>query len=404
MKNIKSFAILTITVILFAACISEFKATLPSSESNILVVSGDIIENTQVDFTLSKTFDLDSPVPPASSYDITATVTLVGSDGSKSAPAKSMGKGVYRMNIGTLSDNVEYCLSIEYEGNIYTSTMSKPITTPEIEGMSFSQPEENGNIGIRVSTAQTASATVQYFIWTYQEDWEFPAKNYTRLYYNKDKKAPDTLSVADKYYCWQSNSVNKLLVASTDNMASNKLTNKQILDYPSDDDRFISLYCITLTQKAVSKSAYQYYLSKKTENEDMGGIFTPQPTELGGNITCSTNSARKAIGFVSVLKNVVTKRFFIDRKDISRTATSCDVYLTPDQVAEAAAAKEITVDEYIINQELEPIGDWAWEKDTRDETDNVVIDLSGYASIICTDCVKAGGSKSKPSWWPNDKE
>ena len=389
---------------LFGACITEFKATLPSEENNLLVVSGDIIENTQVDFTLSKTFSLDIPTPPPSSYEIDAVVTIIGSDGSKSSPATKMGKGVYRMNIGTLSSDVSYGLNIEFEGNVYTSTLSKPMSTPDMENISFSQTEENGPIGICVTTAKTASTDTQYFIWTYQEDWEFPAKNYTRLYYNKVKKAPDTLSVASGYNCWQNNMVNKLLVASTENMVSNKLTNKKILDYPSNDDRFLSLYCITLTQKAVSKAAYQYYLSKRTENEDMGGIFTPQPTDLGGNITCTTNSAKKAIGFVSVIKNTVSKRFFISRTEITRTYASCEVFMTEDQIAETAAQAEMTPDEYIVKEELVPVGDWSWDKGTKDENDVVVIDLTGYATAICTDCVEAGGTKNKPSWWPNDKE
>ena len=103
---ISAAIIALLPVVVVNSCISEFEAGIDTDENAVLVVSGDIIENTEVDFTLSKTFGVDYPAPPGESKEIIATVTMIGSDGSQSAPATSMGQGVYRLAIGELNNDV----------------------------------------------------------------------------------------------------------------------------------------------------------------------------------------------------------------------------------------------------------------------------------------------------------
>ena len=48
----------------------------------------------------------------------------------------------------------------------------------------------------------------------------------------------------------------------------------------------------------------------------MGGLFTPQPSELPTNITCSDPSV-KVIGYVGVSKNVALSRFYINTTKVN---------------------------------------------------------------------------------------
>ena len=397
----KLLYILIILILLPFGCISEFKAELSFEEDDILVVAGDIIENTEVDFVLSKSFSINSANPPAESQNVVATVTVVGSDGYQSSPATPMGKGVYRLAIGELKDDVAYGLRIGYYGNTYTSQPSTPLRTPEIDEISLAQPEEYGDVSLQVSTHDDTSSEPRYFIWNYQEDWEFPAWKYTRLYVHQLSQnliIIDTVNYNYKYVCWKKNTVNELLIGTTEMLTENRLVNKELLNYPSGDERFRSLYCLTLTQKAISKEAYEYYKSKKTENEEMGGIFTPQPSEVKSNVVCRTDPSKRTIGFVSVVKNITRKRVFVSEEDITRHwRPGCTLMSEGAVEAEQQKYGYKTPEDYLLSTGKEPVGDWF--------SDGKIVDMEihGYADRSCVDCVLGGGTKDKPDFWPNDK-
>lgn len=401
--TIVATTVLTVVVLLLLpnGCISEFNAELPIKEDDILVVSGDIVENTEVDFVLSKSFSINSSKPPEESQNVVATVTLVGSDGYQSSSATAMGKGVYHLSIGELKDNVAYGVRIEYYGNVYESELSTPLHTPEIDEVSWVQPEKYGDISFRVSTHDDVSSEPQYYMWNYQEDWEFPAWNYTRLYVHRlspEKLIIDTLHYNYRYNCWKKSTVNELLVGSTELMTENRLVNRPLLSLDPGDERFRSLYCLTLIQKSISKAAYEYYSSKKTENEEMGGIFTPQPSEVKGNIVCRTDPSKRTIGYISVVKNVTRKRVFVKEEEITRYSDGgCPLMSESYVVAEQQKYGYKTLEDYLLSTEKEPVGDWFSGGSIVDQ------EILGYADRSCVDCVLGGGTKNKPDFWPNDK-
>lgn len=395
---------ITVMLLLPSGCITEFTAELPIKEDDILVVSGDIIENTEVEFVLSKSFSINSANPPGESQNVVATVSIIGSDGFQSQHATDMGKGVYRIAVGELKDDVSYGVRIDYYGNTYTSELSKPICTPEIDEVSCLQQEAFADARICVSTHDDTSSEPRYFIWNYQEDWEFPAWRYTRLYVRQLSQNViiiDTLNYNYRYECWKKNTVNELLIGTTETLAENRLVDKQILSYSPDNERFRSLYCITLTQKAVSKAAYEYFKNKKMENEEMGGIFTPQPNEVRGNITCQTDPSKRTIGYVSVIKNVSRKRLYVKAGDVTKKGLDSGCPLLSQEEAKAQQ-KDMglkTLEEFLLVSGLEPVGDWQWINEI-----DYALEITGYTTKRCVDCVLSGGTKNKPDFWPNDKK
>ncbi len=391
------------SVIVVNSCISEFDARLPADENDVLVVTGDIIGNSEVDIVLSKTFPIGNPAPPPESQNITATVTVVGSDGSTTASGIQVDKGTYRLSIGELDGDVSYGLRIEYNGNVYISEPARPLHTPDIKELSWEQPEPYGDVYFRVSTGEAPSDEPQYFIWSYREDWKFLAYEYTELYYDYDLKKISMLSepeILEKYICWKSNVKNKLLIGTTQGLIVNSLVNKRILEVQSGSDRFSTDYCLTVSQKSVSKAAYEYYRNKKTENEEMGGIFTPQPSEVLGNITCVTDHAKKTIGFVSVLKNVSVKRLFVSGGELVRINPGCEFFIEPEIFEENRAKQGLEEWEYASRNDLEPVGT-EWENGTDPL---IPYKLIGWARTICVDCVIAGGTKNKPDFWPEEAD
>ena len=64
-------------------CVSEYNAQLPSSDEELLVVTGDIIANTEAIFSLSKSIPLSEDMPE-DYRNIYARIAVVGSDGYRS--------------------------------------------------------------------------------------------------------------------------------------------------------------------------------------------------------------------------------------------------------------------------------------------------------------------------------
>ena len=66
-------------------CIDEFDAEIPDGGVGLLVVEGNIISDSTVVFSLSRTFSLNEDDLPSGYNKITADVSVVGEDGSRIA-------------------------------------------------------------------------------------------------------------------------------------------------------------------------------------------------------------------------------------------------------------------------------------------------------------------------------
>jgi len=376
-----------IFTLLATACVSEFKAKLPSNGDQLLVVDGTIIEDTTVTFNLSKSFSMDSPTVPTDIFDVDANVTIIGSNGYESAPATNLGKGAYSINVGDLDDSVEYGIRIEYDGNIYQSTLSKPISTPEIDSVSWTQSAKDGAVSFRISTHDNMEGA-KFFLWNYTENWEITAYYEVSTLYDPVSDGFYYAGPAPYYYCWKSNMPHEFIIGTTESLRENSIINKEIYNCPPGDDRFSYLYCVTVNQRAISKAAFDYYQNKIVLNNEMGGLFTPQPSELGGNITCVTDPSKKVMGYVETVKNTVQERIFIYPNQVMHPGniSLCTTITTDSVLSMTGSYSRAYLSGFrLIDQD--PAGNPA-----------------DWSTVNCTECTANGGSKSKPDFWPNNDQ
>jgi hypothetical protein len=87
-----------------------------------------------------------------------------------------------------------------------------------------------------------------------------------------------------------------------------------ISEIPPSSVKFSVLYRVEITQNAMSKRAYDYFMNIKKNSESIGTIFAPIPSELRGNIRCITDPDRPVIGYVDV-SSTVKKRRYIPRSE-----------------------------------------------------------------------------------------
>jgi hypothetical protein len=73
-----------------------------------------------------------------------------------------------------------------------------------------------------------------------------------------------------------------------------------------------------LKQYGLSSDAYTFWSQMKKNTEELGSIFDAQPSQINGNIHCTTNPVEPVFGYVSIT-NIQTKRIYINRTSLPVT-------------------------------------------------------------------------------------
>jgi hypothetical protein len=393
-KTISAFLLLLAT-----GCVSEFHPVLSTDDQHILFVDGSIVANTESTFRISESFALQSDTVPEASFVDRAAVHIIGSDGYKSAAAIGRGKGVYQIAVGTLEKDVSYGIQIDYDGDIYQSELAKPLETPEIDTLYWVQPEALAGVSFYISTHDDTDRA-KFFLWNYTEDWEVSVIHDT-LYISYD---PETNAFTyspgfnPHFYGWKKQEYYAL--GSTESLQENRVIDKLLYQLKPEGDRFMTLYSVTVTQKAISQAAYEYYQHVQKQNEEMGGLFTPQPAELSGNIKCVTNPSKKALGYVESFENISRKRLFV----YPSTWPNPLIWpLEPRWEYENYCGKHSYSNDYLLGLGFSYRSLYYHQLKYR-PVDAITVPYlapGGWAPAICTDCREYGATKDRPDFWPN---
>lgn len=362
-------------------CVDKFDAHLPDGNTGLLVVDGNIISDSTVVFRLSRSFSLNEESIPPEYNQVEAEVSVVGSDGS-SFQGVALGNGQYQVAIGTLNKEVGYSLKIVYDGDTYTSEPQCPLETEMIEVVDFDQPEDYGDIHIRISTKSKGNA---YYLWSYIEDWEVRVPYATRWFYDPKTNGVIKYESPDYARGWCHVESSSILTGTTESVIDNHLKNKWMCTFASSNDRFSCLYSNLIRQRKLSKGEYEYYQEKAKLDDGMGGLFTPQPSELPTNITCS-NRDKHIIGYVGVNMNVSEYRLYISTNDVQYdNKRDCSVLKIME------TSKYTSLELYLKGYRI------AYPLGSSDDDD-----LWAWAPKGCTDVRDLGATLDKPSFWPDD--
>jgi len=311
MRNIVMSVILHSLIL--CGCITEYEATGIDEIAGILVVEGIITDDESV-IVLSRSASLhhdDSKdmyayrVPDAKVY-------IECDDGTQWKaefhPNWDWGAGRgngsrYTIENGKLNPDRRYRLKIVVETggapslqDEYHSEFACPIITPEIDSVFWTKKENGQPVNIHLAT-QAPDSMAQYYLWKYSEDWETRAKFTVQ---------DDTLN---PYICSKSSKSREMLLGTTEKSEFGRLTEHIAEIHPS-NDRLSILYRMDVTQNAISKRSFNYYKNVKDNSAKTGGLFAHIPSELRGNITCTTDSGRVVIGYIEV-SSTTRKRMYI---------------------------------------------------------------------------------------------
>ena len=296
-----------------SGCIEEFEADIPADDSDLLVVEGTICSSKLNQFILSRT------QPVNSTYTLQlvtgARVSVRGSDGSEYKTQET--NGHYSCWIDALGPDVEYCLHIETDGEVYESEPQKPLPTEKIADVRGVQNTPESNIDVLVTPEDPFEPDkTNYYSWTYDETWEVYPDYTTNMFYDQTIKRGIFKEHQFPERGWIDATGSAIIVAASSNYEGQHIQQLKMYDIDNSDERIFFRYSGLVHQRAISKAEYEYSLARLQASSEMGGLFTPLPSALPTNIHCLTSS-KHVIGFVGCSLNTSEYRFFLNARDFS---------------------------------------------------------------------------------------
>ena len=281
-----------------------------------------------------------------------------------------------------LPPNQNYRVRITTPTAEYLSEEISPMDTPE--DMEVNYEHRNGGVSIFASTTGTENA--RYFIWEYEEDWEYRSP-YQNFYYY-DSASNSVLSTPFNQIvlsCFQSDVSTRIILESADRFQGNRISRKEITRIDSLSEKLGQRYSILVKQRAIDQDAFVFWDGMRKNSDDIGGIFSPLPSLINSNVNNLTNPAEPVIGYISA-GQTIEKRMYIDSRELGPWRVSISEY-------QNCALDTVTMDDYndyfVLNNYVPvlPICD-----------DGPICTTYLSSTVNCTDC-RLRGNANPPSFW-----
>lgn len=314
------------------SCIEEYNELPEGAQEHMLVIEGQIVSESDCTFTLRYTGSLADDFIQ-SSLPATGAVVFVESDkGDRYKGAELYDSpGHYLVKVGKLDPEASYYLRVNTEEDSYTSRPMKPLDAPQITELGFEQTRDDRLVDFYVSTADPQE---QIFLkWDFVETWEIqtPCKGYWEYLFDDPEAFKrwdpyrDPAGEPSGYYNWVgytnlkshgwcTHNSKVLTFTSNDDYGQGAVLHHTIYQRDPDDNRFQTRYLTQVRQMAISAEEYEYLNLMTTQSTEMGGLFTPMPSELPGNVS-GANGAR-AIGYIGVRGRVSEAEIYVNRKEV----------------------------------------------------------------------------------------
>ncbi len=397
MRNYLSYITVSFALCL-SSCITEYVPPTLDSGEGLLVVEGMICDPV-TRIKLSRSVGIDSEGHPSGRGVDGAQVWIESERGERWESIEQQSSGEYVINIEQLQQQDRYRLRIRVDGQDYQSEFLSPQRTPPIDEIDFNA--HNGSLQVRLNVHGEGDQS-PYYLWNYEETWEIHAHQYADYYMGLSPDSYSYISLGEAiqisqgsftdliwpypnpspfYYCWKYANSQEILLGTSERLQNNELRDYVLYNIDLSDDRISYLYRTRVTQYAISKDAYFYFTNQKKNTDDTGSIFSPIPSEMRGNIVCTTSPDTPVIGFVEVSQ-------LVEREEYFQTGGNAP-YINPNHICRVETKLDPIIEEnlefafYLFRFEPRS-GDASW------------------TNIDCIDCRRLGGQKRRPDYWPND--
>jgi hypothetical protein len=303
---------LLLMVIPVIGCKKPYNPPATAAKNSYLVVEGVINAGADsTNITLSRTVNLSSKTTVNPELH---AIVAIQSDQNVTYPLTETTKGNYVCAGLNLSSTHNYRLSVKTSNNEeYLSDYVPVKNSPPIDSVTYDTKGNSVTPGLNVfvNTHDPKNNTT-YYRWEYQETWIIYSSFNSQYVSNGDTILPRPIS-DQIYQCWQTDSSSTIIVNSSAKLASDVIANNPIAFVNSTSEKLANGYSILVRQFALTADAYTFWTNLKKNTEQLGSIFDAQPSQINGNIHCTTNPAEPVIGYLSI-GIPSTQRIFIENR------------------------------------------------------------------------------------------
>ena len=260
--------------------------------------------------------------------------------------------------------------------------------TPVIDGLTYQAniPDEELEIGLSMHCRGA-----HHFRWSFEEDWEFHAELNSYFMFDPETslvRPYDDYQAQNTYRCWAHEQDYEARTFSTTYQIDDRFEDLKFHTVSLKDKRLQTLYRIRVHLSALSDDAYTYWETMRRNSEEQGSLFAPTPSQLPGNIHCTSNPSAQVIGYVDACQEIVGEMYYDN---------SQDHFFIPGKIFLFEAVQlpniEMWNSDCYYNQHYRPY-------------QSVSVDFGQteylWAPDFCVDCRRNGGTKNKPADWPRD--
>jgi hypothetical protein len=283
--------------------------------------------------------------------------------------------GTYTSNQVSLPDLSSCRLRIVTNGGkeyITDNIQVKPV--PPIDSVFWERTQDG--VDTYVNTHDASNQT-RYYLWEYQEDWEYRSNYTSQLEYINGTivQRDPTVNI---YRCWQTNKSSRIIIATSSHLSNDVIQRLPITSIPQGSWMLGVKYSVEVIQYPLTKEGFEFWQNVKKNSEQLGTIFDPMPFQTQGNIRCVTDPEELVIGFISAGTSS-TQRIYINNSEVWP-------WVIPNGCYEIAVPPD-SIQIYF--------GDWGYVPEYQ--TFNPTRFIS--STPLCIDC-RLRGSNIKPPFWP----
>jgi hypothetical protein len=292
--------------------------------------------------------------------------------------------GQYDLAGATIDSSKKYRMKILAGGVRYESDVVAVANTPPIDSVSWKQVDDQ--IEVYANTHDDGNNS-HFYRWRFSEAWHYTAAFNSSFIYNKTMHWIEPRPASQNIYdCYKSRDASDIFIYSTNALQSDIVKEYKLTSFPVSSARMEHLYSIEVQQQVLTQAGYDYFDMLKKTTENLGSLFDPQPSQVTGNFHCITDPALPVIGFFSV-GSTDKKRIFINPRqvDFNGVGPADPFYVGCEQ-------DTLTSTEIMFFTGVDIITSGAYKGPV----------FLGYlkTSYECGDCRVAGGTTTKPAYWP----
>ena len=381
----KRTAAIILAGMLACACIYPYEMTDPEIDGR-LVIEGDIVLGGMTEINVRYLRSLSS-YSNADYGEKPDGLCWIEDNKKQVTACKYSEPGHYVFDTRSLSRSRQFrlCYTDSGTGHTYSSPLQSVNYAPKIEKLYYRTNDDDVDILLDLDGGKNG----RYYRWDWTQTWEYTADFAPDCYFDTEdgsikQYTMDGSPNYDYYYCWNEADYEEIGLGQVSSLQNNlTLKAQNVKTIERDDKKFSSLYRIEVVVRGISYGDLQYLQNMKTVSSTSADLFSPNPSDIVGNIS-SSDPDETVIGYI----NVCTQN--VDTLYISAS----DVYVRP--YYERSLFIPETDEKFTIQ--------WFYDQGYRPTYMDSLTGICQWSPERCVDCRGYGGTKTKPEGWPTANE